>query len=57
MKPRLSDRQRIAKKKCQSRGCSDKAVGIFKNKFLCRRCYSKVKPTAIDRRLYNTIKY
>lgn len=52
MKLKNTDINRISKRKCQTKGCPNKASGILKKKFKCRECYRKEHPTKIDRRLY-----
>ncbi len=47
----LTDREKIAKRKCEAKDCHNKATAIFKKKFLCEECYSRKNPTRIDKKL------
>ena len=37
----LTDFQKINRRKCQTKGCPNKATGISKKKFLCKECKKK----------------
>ncbi|KKN59056.1 hypothetical protein LCGC14_0546110 [marine sediment metagenome] len=50
MNPRLTDIQKISRRRCQTKGCPNKAIGIFKKKFLCKECYLRANPTSKDRK-------
>jgi len=50
MKLKLTDREKIAKRKCETKGCPNKAVAIFKTKFLCKECHSRLNPKKNDRK-------
>ncbi len=50
MKLKITDKEKIAKRKCQTKGCLNKASAIFKTKFLCKECNIKVNPKKIDRK-------
>ena len=47
----LTNREKISRFKCQTKGCPNKAAGIFKKKFLCKECYSRENPVSSDRKV------
>ncbi len=49
----ISDSQEISKKNCNTKDCPSKAEGIFKKKFLCKECSSRINPKASDRRVFS----
>ena len=50
MNIKQTDKEKISKLKCQSKGCPNKSSGIFKTKPLCEGCYSRANPVASDRK-------
>lgn len=49
----VSDFQKISKRKCQIKKCQNKAAAIFKKKFLCKECSSRINPKSSDRRVFS----
>ena len=44
--------EQIQRRKCQEKGCSNKAASIFKTKYLCKECWARINPTSSDKRSY-----
>lgn len=39
-----TDKEKIRRRKCQTKGCPNKATAIFKTKYLCEECYYRLNP-------------
>lgn len=52
MKLKLTDKERLAKFKCQTKDCPNKAGALFKTRYLCERCNRRINPKPSDRRCY-----
>ena len=50
MKLKLTDNQRINRRRCEEKGCPNKATAIFKTKYLCEECNKRVNPKPNDRK-------
>lgn len=48
MKLKITDIERIARFKCEEKGCPNKAEGIFKNKWICKECSRRLNPKHKD---------
>ncbi len=53
MNQKIKDIEKIQRKKCHIEGCPNKAQAIFKTKYLCKKCSSKLNPKKNDRKLFN----
>ncbi len=51
MKLPLTDKEKISKRKCQVKGCPNKAGALYKTKFLCEECNVKINPKAKDKKI------
>lgn len=53
MKPRLTDIKKIARRKCEMKGCPNKAEGMSGTKYYCKDCNVRKNPS----RKYRDLKY
>ena len=44
MKLKTTDIEKIERRICETKGCSKKAYGVIKTKYLCKMCYEEIKP-------------
>lgn len=52
MKLSLTDKEKIARRRCETKGCPNKAAALFERKYLCKECNIRINPKPKDKRLY-----